>query len=169
MLRQIQLLVGSMMIALVLLAVVLVLALPDDELAAAPLWLLAAQFAAGAVIHVVIESIGYRTPAIHVETDEATAADEAYNAFQSRTILRSSLAELVALGSVPFAFILDEGGITGFAIGAGVSLALAAVHAWPWNRPVAKTIASLEREGGRSHLREKLGLPTVVDGPVREV
>jgi hypothetical protein len=170
MLRQIQTLVGTMMWSLVLLAVVLVIALPDDDrFAAPPLWLLAAQFGAGAVILVVLDHIGYRTAAIHVETDQQSAATQAVSAFQAGTILRFSLSELVAIGSLAAAFALDHGSVIGYATGAVVSLALIGFHAWPWSRPVDRTVASLERAGGRSHLREKLGLPPKLGGAIQEL
>ena len=170
MLRPIQILVGTMMWSLGLLAVVLIIALPaDDRFAAPPLSLLAVQFVAGGAIHALLETIGYRTPAIHPETDEPTAAMESYTAFQSRTILRSSLAELVAIGSLVAAFVIDDGGVLGYATGASISLALTAVHAWPWSRPVDKTVASLERDGGRSYLRDRLGLPPKLGGAIQEL
>lgn len=170
MLRQIQLLVGAMMSSLVVLAIVLVAALTDDDrFAAPPMWLLAAQFGAGAAIFLLLEAIGYRTIAIHPEADQAAAMSDAFGAFQSGTIMRFSLSELVALGSIVAAFAMDSGGVTGFATGALVSLALMGYHAWPWSRPIDKTIASLERDGGRSHLRDRLGLPPKLGGAIQEL
>lgn len=170
MLRQIQTLVGTMMWSLVLLAVVLVIALPaEDRFAAPPLWLLAAQFAAGGAIFVLVESVGYRTAAVDPEADQQSAMVQAFAAFQSGTILRFSLSELVALASLAAAFVIDGGSVPGYATGAAVSLALIGYHAWPWSRPVDKTIASLERDGGRSHLRERLGLPPKLGGAIQEL
>jgi hypothetical protein len=169
MLRQTQILVGTMMWSLVLLAVVLVIALPeDDRFAAPPLWLLAAQFAAGGVIYVLLEQIGYRTVAINPESDQQSAMTAAIGAFNSGTILRFALSELVAIGSLATAFAIDGGSVIGYATGAVVSLALIGFHAWPWSRPVDKTVASLERDGGRSYLREKLGLPPKLGGAIQE-
>jgi hypothetical protein len=170
MLRQIQLLVGTMMWSLVLLAVVLVFVLPvDDRLAAPPLWLLAAQFAAGGAIYLALESIGYRTPAIHPEDDQATATTTAVRALQSGTILRFALSEPIALASLAAAFVIDGGSVLCYATGAVVSVALIGYHAWPWSRPVDKTVASLERDGGRSYLREGLGLPPKLGGAIQEL
>ena len=50
---------------------------------------------------------------------------------------------------------------------AAISPVLMAVHAWPGAGPIEKTRASLEREGGRSFLREQLGLAPV--GPIQEL
>jgi hypothetical protein len=160
MLRQIQILVGTMMWSLVLLAVVLVIALPeDDRFTAPPLWLLAAQLGAGAVIHLLLEKVGYLTEAIDPEADQQSAMTQAFSAFQAGTILRFSVSEVVAIASLVAAFAIDDGSVIGYSTGAVVSLALIGFHAWPWSRPVDKTVASLERDGGHSYLREKLGLP----------
>ena len=114
MLRQLQTLVGTMMWSLVLLAIVLMIALPEEgRYAAPPLWLLAAQFGAGAVIHLLLDAIGYRTAAIHVETDEQSATTQAVSALQAGTILRFSISELVAIGSLASAFTLDHGSVIG--------------------------------------------------------
>ena len=119
MLRQIQTLVGTMMWSLVLLAVVLLIALPaDDRFDAPPLWLLAAQFGAGAAIFLLVESIGYRTVAVDPETDQQGATTQAFAAFQTGTIVRFSLCE---------------------------------------------------RAGGRSYLRERLGLPPKLGGAIQEL
>ncbi len=169
MLRQLQTLVGAMMGSLVLLAVILVVALPDDDrFTAPPLWLLAAQFGAGAVIHVLLDNVGYRTAAIHVETDQQAATAQAFSAFQAGTILRFSLAELIAIGSLAIAFAHDDGSVIGYSTGAAVSLALIVFHTWPWSRPVDRTVASLERDGGRSYLRERLGMPPKLGGAIQE-
>ena len=169
MLRQIQLLAGAMMSSLILIAVVVASAAPgDDRFAAPPMWLLAAQFGAGAALFVLIETFGYRTGAFDPETEQTTTAD-ALAAFQNGTIMRFALSEVVALGSLAAAFVIEEGGITGYATGAVVSLALMGYHAWPWSRPVDKTVAQLERDGGRSGLREGLGLPPKLSGAITEL
>ncbi len=170
MLRQIQLLTVAMMSSLVVLAVVVAVALPDDDrFAAPPLWLLAAQFGTGAALFALIETIGYRTVAVDPETDQQSAMTQAFAAFQSGTIVRFALSEVVAVGSLAAAFVIDDGGVTGYATGAVVSLALMGYHAWPWSRPVDKTVARLERAGGRSHLREGLGLPHKPGGAIQEL
>ena len=170
MLRQLQVLVGAMMGSLVLLAMVLAIALPDqDRFAAPPLWLLAAQFGAGATIHVLLEKVGYVAPATHPEDDPQTAMVASVQAFQAGTIRRFALSEPIALASVAAAFVIDGGSVACYATGAVVSMALIGFHAWPWSRPIDRTVASLEREGGRSHLRERLGVPPKLGGAIQEL
>ena len=154
--------------SLVMIAVALAVALPESErFHSPPLWLVGAQVVAALVIHLLVEAIGYRAPAIDPETDQATAASEAFRAFTSGTVLRVGLCESIALASVVAAFLVETGGYLGFLTGAVVSLVLMAVHAWPGAGPVDKTVISLERDGGRSYLRERLGLGG--PGPIQEL
>ena len=158
MLRQVQTIVGAVMGSLVMIAIALGLAFPADErFDAPPLWLVAAQVLAAIAVHIVVEAAGYRTPAIHPETSEAEARATSARAFTSGTVLRVGLCESIALASVAAAFLVDPGGYAGFLTGAAISLVLMAVHAWPSSGPIEKTRASLERDGGRSFLREQLG------------
>jgi 4-hydroxybenzoate polyprenyltransferase len=168
MLRQVQMLAGAVMGALVMIAIVLGIAFPEGErLDAPPLWLVAAQVLAAVAVHIVVEAVGYRAPAIHPETSEAEARTISARAFTSGTVLRVGLCESIALASAAAAFLVDSGGYAGFLTGAAISLALMAVHAWPGAGPIEKTRVSLEREGGRSYLREQLGLAQV--GPIQEL
>jgi hypothetical protein len=122
---------------------------------------------AALLVHLVVESIGYRTPAIHPETGEAQAGVEAGQAFTAGTVRRLAMSESIALASVAAAFLVDTGGYFAFLTGAVISLALMLVHAWPGTGPIDKSVLSLERDGGRSHLRERLGLGEV--GPIQEL
>lgn len=168
MLRQVQTVAGAVMGSLVMIAIALGIAFPEGErFDAPPLWLVAAQVLAAIVVHLAVEAIGYRAPAIHPETGEAEARTISARAFTSGTVLRVGLCESIALASVAAAFLVDSGGYAGFLTGAAISLALMAVHAWPGAGPIEKTLASLERDGGRSYLREQLGLGTV--GPIQEL
>jgi hypothetical protein len=157
MLRQVQTLAGAVMGSVVVAAIVLSVAFSSGErLDAPPLWLVAAQVAAALGVHLVVESIGYRAPALHVETTEAEARTQSVRAFMSGTVLRLALCESVAMGSVVAGFLVDSGGYALILTGAAISLLLLVVHAWPGEGPIGKTVASLERNGTRSYLREQL-------------
>lgn len=171
MIAQQRTLVGSMMGSLVIIAIALyfVLVTPSHGLEAPPLWLAGAQVAAGIVAHLLVESVGYRAPAIPPGTPEGEARTRAAAAFTTGNILRFGLCESIALGSVAAAFVVESGGFVGYLTGAAVSLVLMAVHAWPGERPIGKIQASLERDGARSYLREQLGLDPRSYGPIREL
>ncbi len=162
MLATLRILVLALMWSLVLIAFAMyfVLASSDDGLARPPLWLVAAQVGAGVLVHVVVETVGYRVRAIAPGTPEAEARTRSGGAFRSALILRIALAEAIAVASLAAAFVVESGGFLGYVTGAVVSLVLVGFHGWPWTRPIDKTTESLERDGARSYLREQLGLPT---------
>jgi hypothetical protein len=167
MLRQVQTIVGAFMSSLVVGAIVVASVVPDDDrFDVPPLWLIGAQVLAAVVVHLAVETVGYRAPAIPPGTPEAEARTLAARAFTTGTVLRLGLCESIALGSVAAAFLVEPGGSVGCLTGAAVSLALMGVHAWPGEGPVGKTVTSLERDGARSYLREQLGLGV---GPIQEL
>lgn len=168
MLRQVQVLAGAVIGSLVLTALVLGAAFPSNErFDTPPLWLVVVQVVAAGVAHVLVEAVGYRTGALDVGTPEAEARTQSMRAFTSGTVVRLGLCESIALGSVVAAFLVDTGGYVLILTGAGISLVLLTVHAWPGDGPIAKTMINLERDGARSYLREQLGLSSV--GPVQEL
>lgn len=153
--------------ALVVIALAVSGAFPSGErFEAPPLWLFAAQLAAAVVVHVLVTVVGYRVPALAPGTDEATAGTTAGQAFLRGTIVRMSMCESIALASLAAAFAVDSVGYVAVLSGTAVALVLLLVHAWPHSGPVERTVAALERDGARSHLRERLGLPT---GPIQEL
>jgi hypothetical protein len=167
MLRQVQTIAGAVVGSLLVAAIAMSAAFPDDRFEAPPLWLLVAQVAAAFGVHLLVEAIGYRTAALHVETTEAEARALSSRAFTTSTIVRLSLCESIALGSIAAGFLVDSGGYVGILTGAAISLALLAVHAWPRAGAVDRLATALEREGARSYLREQLGLG--LSGPIQEV
>jgi hypothetical protein len=168
MLRQVQMLAGAVMGSLVITANVLSVAFSSgDRFDAPPLWLVGAQVAAAVVVHLEVGAIGYRPRALHIETTEAEARQLSARAFNSGTVLRLGLCESVALASVAAGFLIESGGYVCILTGAAISLVLMAVHGWPGDGPIDRTVASLERDGARSYLREQLGLGSV--GPIQEL
>ncbi|WP_193613912.1 hypothetical protein [Nocardioides lijunqiniae] len=177
MLTSLRLTVGAMMTFLLLMALALSFVLapgsdpqPGEGLLDAPQpWVLAAIAAAGVALHVLITLVGYRTPAIAPGTPADVAGGTSAAAMSSGTVLRAALSESVALASIALAFIVSEGSYLTYVVGAAVSLALFVVHAYPGERTIARTEASLEREGGRSHLRDRLLLPAPRPGAIQEL
>lgn len=148
-----KILAGTLMSALVFITFALSFVLTDWS-RLPDWWVVAAILAAGVVMHVVLEAIGYRVaPLAAGETDPRTS----FARFQSAMFLRFAFAEAVALASLAFAFVLVEGGFLIFVTGAVVSMVLLAVHVWPGRRPVEKTARALEANGTRTPLRELFG------------
>src|SRR5689334_24243313 len=114
MLRQIQTIVGAVIGTLIVIAIALpTLYVDSDRFAAPPLWLLGAQVAAALVVHLLVEAIGYRASPLDPETPEIEARAASARAFTASTVVRVSLCEAVALGSIVAALLVDDGGYVG--------------------------------------------------------
>jgi hypothetical protein len=161
----------SLMGALVVIPVALwfVVGTEDEATHAPATVLLLAIPAAGVVVHVLLEAIGYRVPPIPPGTPEDDARDEAVARWQSSMVQRFALAESIAIVSVALCFVVPEGGYVLLLLGCATSLVLMAVHVFPWSRPVGKVADALERDGARSGLREVFGHGGGSGGAVREL
>ncbi len=171
MLLQLRILAGALMGALLVIGVALylVLSATSDVGELPPLWVVGAQIAAGGSMHYLLEATGYRTNAIPPGTPREDAEPRALVAFQSALIRRFAFSEVIAMASVVVAFVIHQGPFLAYVSGAFVSLALMIVHVVPWARPIARTAASLDRDGGCSYLLEALGLPGPEAGPIQRL
>lgn len=156
---------GALIASPVVVGLALFFVLPVGE--APPAWVPIALVAAGVVAHLLIEAVGYRVPALAPSLDDDAATGLAMVAYQAGMILRFAVAESVAIASIVLAFVLSEGGLSVYAVGAGVSLVLMGIHVWPWARPVGKGADRLEARGKPSRLREIFGHAT--EGPVQRL
>lgn len=150
-----RILAASLMSALVVIGVALFFVLPAPEQNATVVLLV--QVAAGVAAHLLLEAVGYRTPALATQLSDEEAAAQARTRFQTLMIMRFAIAEFVAIASIAAAFVLPDGSIVTYLGGAVVSLVLMAVHVWPGARPVRKVADALEAGGRRSGLRETFG------------
>jgi len=160
-----RILAGSLMGALLFMGVALAFVLRTDS--RPPLWVPLAQLVAGAAIHVLLDTIGYRLQPLEVSMGDTEAASAARARWQAAMILRFALSESVALASIAAAFVIGEGGFWIYAAGAVVSLVLMVVHVWPWARPLGRTVEALESAGQPSHLFEAFGLSG--PGPIQRL
>ncbi|MBC2934779.1 hypothetical protein [Nocardioides sp. zg-1228] len=156
--RSTRVLAATLMGGLVVVGVVLAVVLPAPVWGGEALVVLAVQVVAGVAAHLVLETIGYRTPALSTDLTDADAAARARTRWQSSMILRFAISESIAIVSIAAAFVLADGSILTYLGGAAVSLALMLVHVWPSARPVGKVAEALEADGRRSGLRESFGL-----------
>lgn len=161
--QQNQVLAGALMAALVVIPLALYFVVGDEPEAlttpSLPL-LLAALPAAGLVMHVLLETIGYRVQPLEPGTTEEQARSQAVLRWQASMIQRFAFCEVIAIVSVVLCFVVSAGGYLLTLVGCATSLALMAVHVYPWARPVGKVADVLERDGARSGLREAFGMST---------
>jgi hypothetical protein len=156
MLSSLRTMVGAVMGSLVIIGVALWFVFTDHAEMPDVLWfglvLLLGAGAAG-----LIQSVGFRTPAIAPGATSEESARQARSAFQSGTFSRMALAEMPAMASIAVAFVAPEGGFVLYLLGAAIALGLLAAYVLPSDTTIARTQRSLEREGGRADLHAALG------------
>jgi hypothetical protein len=125
------------------------------------------QVAGGVALHLLSELVGYRVPAIPAGTPPEEARHTAVVAYAGATARRFALCHSLAIVSIALAFLVTQGPFLTYLVGAVISGALVVYHNYPWERPVARTRDSLERDGGRSFLMESFGFESeaVVPAP----
>jgi hypothetical protein len=143
--------------AVVLVAVALALGGTGSD--RTPIWAPTAVILFGLAMAVLIPLVGYRAPAIAPGTGVDEAKALALKALQGTMMLRYALADVVGLGSVAVALVVEQGGLLPCFLGAVISMALMFQHVWPSDRIVDRLRDALERAGGRSYLREALEDP----------
>ncbi len=126
--------------------------LPDQ-----PLLLLVPPVVA-AVLHLLVETIGYRTPALAPDATSDARLRAAQGGWQTVSILRLALTESLALLGLAAAFVISDGGVSILWVSAVLSLALMLFHGYPWSRPVLKVTAAQEANGVVSPLPEIFGV-----------
>lgn len=161
----------SLMGALVIIpvAVFFVVGGEDGALHAPATVLLVAVPAAGVAVHVLLEAIGYRVQPIAPGTPEDDARSQAVARWQASMVQRFALSEAIAIVSLALCFVVDQGGYVLLLLGCATSLALMAVHVFPWSRPVGRVADALDRDGAHSGLREVFGTGRGPGGAIREL
>ena len=117
---------------------------------------LALWFVVGAVSLALITAVGYRAPALEPGTRPEDGVRTGLGVLRTGQVLRFALSEAPALVGMALAFVVDQGGYLVFLVGAGVSLALAALHVWPRDAQVTRVQQRLESAGARAPLLETL-------------
>jgi hypothetical protein len=162
-----RMLASSMIGAVVLigLAMWFVLSGNEDPFAVPESWALLVVLAEGAAVLVLVTVAGYNAPAVPPGAERTSYVAR----FQASMMLRLALGESTALIALALAFVVPEGGYLLFLLGALLSLVTMGIHGYPWEYPVERYRARLERDGGTSYLREDLGLPPKLGGAIREL
>ncbi|GAB3114657.1 hypothetical protein GCM10027055_21090 [Janibacter alkaliphilus] len=103
---------------------------------------------------VVAELVGYRTPAIQPGTPPERAVGTASAALVGTTMVRAAITESPVIFALILTFVATPSTIWTYLAGAVPALLVMAVHAWPNRRVIRRLEASLDRDGGRSHLSD---------------
>lgn len=121
-----------------------------------PVWVPWALGALAVLAHVACTTVGYRTTPVRPGTAASEAARTGRSAFQQSTFVRMALCEAVGIVAVAAAFVVDSRTGMTVVVGAVLSLALLALHAWPGERTIARVQRSLDRDGGQSFLSDTM-------------
>lgn len=152
-LQALRVLTGTLIGAIVVLAVVAVVVLGLDEYPSPVV--AGALFVINVVAFGIAELVGYRTPALAPDTEPEAALHDGLNALQQTTIVRFAITEAPAILSLAWAFVAESGWV--YLVGGFWALLSMAWHVWPSRRIAAKLERSLDREGARSGLTQVFG------------
>lgn len=156
--RTSQMLAIAVMSMLVVLGVVVGLSVPEADLTLPSAYVIGGQVAAGVVIFVLCSTVGFRAEPITPGTDPEQAMKEGLQRQQSSMFLRLVLSELVAIVSLALAFVLTEGQLMTYVIGALISLALMAFYVYPSARNIRRVEERLDSAGAQSRLADAFGV-----------
>src|SRR5690349_1024422 len=104
-LAQLRILAGTLMSALLIMAVVLTPVLGLDGYP--PVWVPVALGVMALVVHLLVQAVGYRVPAIAPTASPDEAAGTGRAAFQTSMVLRFALSESVAMVALIAAFVVE--------------------------------------------------------------
>jgi hypothetical protein len=121
-----------------------------------PLWALAIPVALGAAAATVVNTFGYRAPAIDPVTPAEEAATSALTRYQSLMIGRFAFSESVAIIGIALAFVVPQGGFAVLLLAVVIAEVLMWWHVVPNDGQVRRVQQSLEAQGARVPLRELL-------------
>ncbi|MBF4160174.1 hypothetical protein [Nocardioides acrostichi] len=158
MLQTLRMLSMTMMSSLVVIGVAMffVLAPADGESTIAPTAWLLGIVVLGVAVAALVGALGYRLPPIAPGTDPTRAGRESGQRFQAAMMLRIALCDAVAIVALALAFVVSEGGLSLYLLGAVISLGLMVLHVLPGEGPISRSERALERDGATSYLRERL-------------
>lgn len=156
-LRQLRLMVAALLAAPVIVVVAMWFVLGHTLTDPTPWPFVIAVVAVGLVGELVLRTYGYRTVILPRGLSRSEAIARSRLSYQAALFRRTSIAELPMLIALALAFV-TYGGFYLVLFGAAVTLNLLAVHVWPSERSVDRTMVSLELDGSPSHLREALGM-----------
>jgi hypothetical protein len=106
--------------------------------------------------HLLSQRLGFNLKPIPTGTPPAEAMAMAAVAFRSSTYLRFFFSQPVALVALSLSFAVLPASWMTYLIGAVLTLVLIGVNVWPSPAIISKAQQRLDRDGGRSFLRDAL-------------
>lgn len=108
--------------------------------------------ALGVLAAVLVQTFGYRIPALAPNLDSSAARATALRAYQRSMLLRFALSESVAIVAIALLFADRSNTILPYLVAALIAELLLAYHVWPSAGLISRVQQRLDRNGGRSDL-----------------
>lgn len=115
-------------------------------------WMYAVIVALGVVAAVLVQTFGYRIPALQPNMDSSEARATALRVYQQSMLLRFALSESVAIVAIALLFAGRSNTILPYFVAALIAELLLAYHVWPSESLISRVQQRLDRNGGRSDL-----------------
>lgn len=115
-------------------------------------WMYAVIVALGVVAAVLVQTFGYRIPALQPNLESSQARATALRVYQQSMFLRFALSESVAIVTIALLFAGGSNTILPYVVAALIAELLLAYHVWPSERVISRVQQRLDRNGGRSDL-----------------
>ncbi|WP_203336208.1 hypothetical protein [Nocardioides limicola] len=155
--RTLQVIVSAVMGTVVVLGAVVYVALGSvDPWAMPPVWVLPVVVVMGVSAALITYAMNTQLP--RLDPTAPRSQTNAFGPFQANTILKMATAEMVALVALVLAFLVDEGSLLTYVVGAAISLVILATLVLPTRSVIARAEQQMDSAGGRSHLLELSGL-----------
>jgi hypothetical protein len=119
-------------------------------------WLYVAIAALGLIAASLIQTFGYRFPALSPDLDPAAARAAGLRVYQQSMYLRFALSESVAIIAIALLFSGNSNTILPYVLAAAIAALLMAYHVWPSASLISRVEQRLDRNGGRSDLANAL-------------
>ena len=157
-LRPLRILAGVLLAVPVVMLIIMWFALRDSLTEPTPWAWVIGVLVLAVVGHGILRATGYHATALARGTDKKSAMEQSKLSYQTALFRRVMTAQLPMLVAMTLSFTVG-GGFYLVLFGCAASLNLLVLHVWPSARSVERVKKSLEAAGGRSYLREALGLP----------
>lgn len=149
-----RILVATLAGGLVIFGIALYFELPSGDYP--PVWVPWALGGLAVISHLLSRTVGFNLRPVPAGTLPADAMKVALTTFQTSTILRFALGEVVAIVAIILCFAVSPQTWMTYLIGGVLAVILLAVNVWPRAAIISKVQEQLDREGGQSLLADAL-------------
>lgn len=119
-------------------------------------WMYVVILVLGLIAAGLVQTFGYRFPALPPNQEPAVARATAVRVYQQSMIRRFALSESVAIVAIALLFAYRSNTILPYVVAGVIAELLMAYHVWPSESLISRVEQRLDRNGGRSELGNAL-------------